>query len=131
MKKYNKNRLRNLLNQWWFYPILWFICISILALISDSRSQGDTLKEDFIFFTYSLPLGWFVIFNPVMQLVLSKEKGALLFIIFYYFIYVLGFVALPFVKKTFKKILIGILLFWILSAFFGCSVVAGGLHGGL
>ena len=131
MKKYNKNRLWQLLNQWWFYPILWFSCIFILAFISDSRSQGDTLKEDLIFFSYTLPLGWFVLSEPLFNRVLSYDKGSIIFIIIYYLIYIIGFIYLPFIKKRWEKILIIFLLFWILSAFFGCSVVASGLHGGL
>lgn len=57
MKKKKKNKILDLLENWWFYPVLWFVCVFVLALISDSQSQGDTLKEDIIFFSYAFAIG--------------------------------------------------------------------------
>lgn len=126
MKKSIKDKNIHLINQWWFYPILWFVCVFILALMSDSRSSGDTFYEDFIFFSYMLP--GFLIILQFTFLNFIKDDNGILSIIIYYTVYIVGFSILPFVKKKWKQILIGFLLFWILTAFIGCSFFGGFRH---
>ena len=133
MKKGIKSRIIYLVNQWWFYPILWFVCVFVLALISQLNFNELSIHKIFFIFSISLPLPLVFILNGLFENFINEKYEGVLFSIFYvlyYLLYIVGFSILPFIKGRFKKFIIWFLILWILLVFVSCIPIAITYDGG-